>query len=262
MHTAGFEFLAGLGSGMGGGLLAGLFGVGGGLILIPLLIFFLKLEQHQAQGVTLAALLLPTGLPAVLHYRKRGVPVHWPIVGFLICGFLGGVWSGAKLANHVPAAPLRYGFVALLLVMALRMFLIKPAGEGCPEGGPELSIPRIWLPALLIGCVGGIASGLLGIGGAILMNPLLAWRLRLPQHQVQLLTLAMMLPPIGLPGVLVYVQAQQGLPWFVLGGLAVGFLLGAYGGARVATRTQGRHLRRIFAGVMVLMAALLLMRPL
>jgi hypothetical protein len=92
------------------------------------------------------------------------------------------------------------------------------------------------------------------------MNPLMVWRLRMPQHQAQLASLAMMLPPIGLPGVLVYAHSQQGLPWMILAGLAVGFLVGAYQGARLATRIQGPRLRKIFAGVMVAMAGLLLMR--
>jgi uncharacterized membrane protein YfcA len=116
--------------------------------------------------------------------------------------------------------------------------------------------------SLLIGLAGGFASGLMGIGGAILMNPLMVWRLRLPQHQAQLASLAMMLPPIGLPGVLVYAQSQSGLPWMILAGLALGFLLGAYGGARLATRIRGPRLRKIFSGVMVLMAGLLLLRGL
>ncbi len=262
MHTPLFEFLAGLGSGIGGGLLAGLFGVGGGLILIPLLAFFLKLDQHQAQGITLAALLLPNGLPAVLHYRKEGVPIPWALVGFMICGFVGGVSSGAKLANAIPEGPLRIVFLVLLLALALRMYLLKsPQGhEDHPFRQPTAR--EVWLPGLLIGLVGGFASGLMGIGGAILMNPLLVWRLKLPQHQAQLASLAMMLPPIGLPGVLVYAHSQNGLPWMILAGLAVGFLVGAYNGARLATRIRGPRLRKLFAGVMVLMAGLLLMRGL
>ena len=262
MHTPLFEFLAGLGSGAGGGLLAGLFGVGGGLILIPLLALFLNLGQHQAQGITLAALLLPNGLPAVLHYRRRGVPIHWPLVGFLITGFVGGVYAGAKAANHLPAGPLRVIFMAFLLALAVRMWFLKSPGELPGETPAPPAAREIWLPGILIGLAGGFASGLLGIGGAILMNPLMVWRLRMPQHQAQLASLAMMLPPIGLPGVLVYAQSQHGLPWMILAGLAAGFLLGAYGGARLATGMRGPVLRRAFAGVMVLMAGLLMLRGL
>jgi len=215
-----WQLLAGMGSGVGGGLLAGLFGVGGAVILIPLLAFFLKVDQHRAQGLALAALLLPNGLPAAL----------------------------------------RYGFAGMLVLLALKMAFGKnPEGTGT-ETTPDLTVARIWLPGILIGLGGGLASGLLGIGGAILMNPLMVSRLRLPQHQAQVTSLALMLAPIGLPGVLVYIQAQGGLPWLVLSGLALGFMAGAYTGARMATRTRGPKLRLIFAGVMAFMALLLLFR--
>jgi len=260
MGTEIWQFLAGMGSGAGGGVLAGLFGVGGAIILIPLLAFFLKVDQHRAQGLALAALLLPNGLPAVLHYRREGVPIHWRLVGFLTIGFMGGVWLGAQLANRIPATPLRYGFAGLLVFLALKTaFLKNPAAEGDSET-PVLETARIWLPGVLIGLAGGLASGLLGIGGAILMNPLMVSRLRLPQHQAQVTSLALMLAPIGLPGVMVYAQAQRGLPWMILSGLALGFMLGAYGGARMATRIKGPRLRIIFASVMAVMALLLIFR--
>jgi uncharacterized membrane protein YfcA len=229
-------------------------------VLIPLLAFFLKVDQHRAQGLALAALLLPNGLPAVLHYRREGVPIHWKLVGYLTVGFLGGVWLGAQLANRIPATPLRYGFAGLLVFLALKTFLIKEGGRTGLNETPELDTSRILWPGILIGLAGGVASGLLGIGGAILMNPLMVSRLKLPQHQAQVTSLALMLAPIGLPGVIVYAQAQHGLPWLILSGLALGFMAGAYGGARMATRIKGPSLRMIFAGAMAFLALLLLFR--
>jgi uncharacterized membrane protein YfcA len=70
----------------------------------------------------------------------------------------------------------------------------------------------------------------------------------------------MMLPPIGLPGVYVYAQAQGGLPWVVILGVAAGFALGALGGARVATRMRGAKLKQTYAGVMLMMALLVALR--
>jgi len=254
-----WQFLVGMASGAGGGVLAGLFGVGGAILLVPLLSFFLKVDQHKAQGLALAALLLPNGLPAVLHYRRQGVPIHWKLVGFLTLGFLGGVWVGARTAHLIPPIPLRYGFIALLIYLAITSAFPKKLGAAL-EAPPMLETQRIWMAGILIGACGGLASGLLGIGGAILMNPLMVSRLRLPQHQAQANSLALMLAPIGLPGVLVYARAQGGLPWLILAGLALGFMLGAYAGARMATRIRGPRLRSIYAGVMALMALLLCFR--
>jgi uncharacterized membrane protein YfcA len=111
-----------------------------------------------------------------------------------------------------------------------------------------------------MGVAGGLASGLLGIGGAIIMIPLMVWMLGIPQHEAQATSLVLMLAPIGLPGVWVYARSGGGLPWLVLAGVAVGFMAGAYGGARVAMRTQGTRLRRAFALFMAVMAVLLFLK--
>ncbi len=252
-----FQFLAGMAAGLGGGTLSGLFGVGGGVVLIPLLAGLLGLSQHQAQGVTLAAMLLPNGLPAVLHFRSRGIPIHWRLVGAIMLAFLPGVWLGARIANRIPDGPLRIGFVCFLLLLALRTFLQKrvtPTTETAARPAPP------WTPGLAIGLVGGLAAGLLGLGGGVVMIPLMVLWLKLPQHEAQLTSIAVMLPPVGLPGVLVYARSQPHFPWIVLGGLALGFMVGAYGGARVATRIAGPHLQKVFAVVMVGLAILLLVR--
>lgn len=251
--------LGGLASGLAGGTLSGMFGIGGGVALVPLLGVLLHLDQHQAQGVTLAALLLPIGLPAVLHYRSRGVFVRWDLVGLLLLGFLGGVWAGAVIANRIPAGPLRWGFIAFLGCLVLRS-LFHHARKEAPEPRPLPPLPDLALPGLAIGFAGGAASGLLGIGGGLVIIPLLAWRFGMPQHEAQVTSLALMLPPIGLPGVLVYARASRGLPWLVLAGVALGFLLGAGLGARLATRTPGPALRWGFIGVMVAMMVLLAIR--
>ena len=252
-----FQALAGLGSGLCGGALSGMFGIGGGVVLVPLLGLALGLNQHQAQGVTLAAMLLPNGLPAVLHYRKMGVPILWNLVAILVLGFLAGVYGGSVLANRIPEAPLRWGFVGLLGLMAVRMLLARGAAR---ELRPPLeAVDRPWPAGLGIGVIGGLSSGLLGIGGGLVIIPLLSAWLDMPQHQAQATSLAVMLPPIFLPGVLVY-AAQRGLPWAILGGVAAGFMAGAFLGARAATSVKGPALRIVFAVVMVAMAALLLLR--
>jgi hypothetical protein len=253
------QALAGFGSGLGGGVLSGLFGVGGGIVLVPLLGLALGLNQHQAQGVTLAAMLLPNGLPAVLHYRKAGVPILWKLVTILVLGFLGGVYAGSLLANRIPETPLRWGFAAFLLLLAAKMLLARGRAEAAPAA-QEATPDGAWLPGLAIGAAGGLASGLLGLGGGVVIIPLLVAVLKLPQHQAQATSLAVMLPPIFLPGVLVYAAAQRGLPWAILGGVAAGFMLGALLGARLATTVKGPALRILFAVVMVAMAVLMVAR--
>lgn len=250
------QILAGAGTGLAGGLLSGLFGIGGGIVMVPLLGLALGLDQHRAQGLTLAAMLLPNSLPAVLHYRQRGIPIHWRLVGGMMAGFLPGIVAGAGLANLVPAVPLRWGFAGFLVLLALRTTRMEPivadaSGTPPPKGAGS---------AIATGLIGGLSAGLLGIGGGVVIIPILAWRFRLPQHEAQLQSLVLLLPPLGLPGVLIYAKAQGGLPWGMLGGIAAGFLVGAYFGARAGTAFSGRLLQRAFAGLMLLAAILLVLR--
>lgn len=260
MHLTWTSAVASLAAGAGGGVLAGLFGVGGGMVLIPLLGLGLGLDQHQAQGVALAAMLLPNGLPAVFTMRRAGIPIHWSLVWMATAGFLPAVWAGAALANLIPEPRLRLTFACVLLILSARSLLQRGSAVERPASVRSLPFRRCWLPGLAVGAAGGLASGLLGLGGAILMIPLMVWLLNLPQHEAQATSLVLMLAPIGLPGVWVYARSGGGLPWLVLGCVALGFLAGAYGGARIAVRTRGARLRLGFALFTIAMAGLLFLK--
>jgi uncharacterized membrane protein YfcA len=248
-------------TGLVAGVLAGIFGIGGGVVLVPMLALVLGLGQHDAQGMTLAILLLPVGLAAVVEYHRAG-HVRWSLVAPLVAGFLAGVWAGSEAATAVAERPLRLGFVLFLVAVAARNWRLAgtmrrgEAGATAPPGRHGV------VHALWIGAAGGASSGLLGIGGAVLMIPLLVGVLGLTQHQAQGTSLAVMLPPVGLPGVLVYASAQGGLPWLVVGCVATGFLVGGALGARVVRRVAGPALVRAFALFQFAVAAGLLLRAL
>lgn len=249
------QLLGAAGAGLAGGLLSGFFGVGGNFILVPLLGLTLGLTQQQAQGLTLAALLPPLGAPAVWQYRRAGVPLLWPVVGCAILGFLPTIPLGSLLANHLPASVLRVLFAVLLAATAVRTWRTSAAhGDR-----PHLTVPpKGYVPiSLLAGAAAGLASGLLGIGGAIVLIPLLTRRLGLSQKQAQLTSLAMLLPPIALPGVWVYAQSQGGVPWGSLLPVALGFVVGAFGGARLNRVVSPARLVRGFA-VLLAVSALVL----
>lgn len=95
--------------GIGGGLLAGLFGIGGGIILIPALVIFAGFSQHQAVGTSLAVLLPPIGLGATLEYYRHGnVNVRVAII-LAVTMFIGS-WLGAYAANKLTGEYLRLAF--------------------------------------------------------------------------------------------------------------------------------------------------------
>jgi uncharacterized membrane protein YfcA len=179
-------------------------------------------------------------------------------VGFLVMGFLVGVTLGALVANRLPGTALKYGFAGLLVLLSARTFLRREAEATGASSGLDLRGLGTWGP--LIGLAGGTVSGLTGLGGAVVVVPLLAARFRMTQHQAQLASLMMLLPPIGLPGVVVYARAQGGLPWVLIGGVVAGFAVGAFLGARLATRMRGAHLKQVFAGIMLVMALLVVLK--
>ena len=102
------------------GILGGLFGVGGGEIFIPLLVYLFGFSQHQAQGTSLAVLLPPIGLLAALRYYRAG-HVDFAVAGLLALGFFFGASVGALGATKINGDMLRRVFGVFLLIVALHM---------------------------------------------------------------------------------------------------------------------------------------------
>ncbi len=116
--------LGGTAIGIAAGILAGMVGVGGGIIIVPALVYFFKMDQHTAQGTSLAVLLPPTGLLAFLRYYRAG-HVDLKVAMLIIVGLLIGGWVGGGWAQQVSGPALRKGFAALMIVAGFKMFFEK-----------------------------------------------------------------------------------------------------------------------------------------
>ncbi len=115
--------------GIAAGMLGGLVGVGGGIIIVPSLIYFLSFSQKSAQGTSLGLLLLPVGILGVLQYYKQG-HVDFRIVAIIAIGFLLGSYFGSKIALSLPQETVKKIFAILLLIIAIKMlFLDKKVEE-------------------------------------------------------------------------------------------------------------------------------------
>lgn len=110
--------------GLTAGTLSGLLGIGGGLILIPALVYIFGLTQHQAQGTTLAFMIPPIGLLAALKYYQAG-NVKLNIAMFMCLGFFVGGFIGAIFVEKIPEPLLRKIFGTALLLASLRMIFGK-----------------------------------------------------------------------------------------------------------------------------------------
>jgi len=111
--------------GLAAGLLSGLVGVGGGIIMVPALVFFLNFTQHQAQGTSLAVLTLPVVILASLYYyhqcQKQGTPIELKVVVLLATGFLIGGYFGSKVALAINQDVLKKIFAVILFYTAIKM---------------------------------------------------------------------------------------------------------------------------------------------
>lgn len=107
------------------GILSGLVGVGGGIILVPALVYFLNYTQHQAQGTSLGVLTFPVVLIAFLTYfyelKKMGEPIDFKVIAFLAIGFIAGSFIGSTMALKIDKEVLKKIFAAVLFYTAFKM---------------------------------------------------------------------------------------------------------------------------------------------
>jgi hypothetical protein len=149
-----------------GGVLSGGFGVGGGIIMIPLLTTLAKLDQRRAAATSLVAI-IPAAVVGTVTYGLAG---HVDVVAAVLIAAGGVVGSliGTRLLRQLSLVWLRWLFIGLLVLVAVRLFFEIPARTGAIALTP-VSIPGL----VVLGLVIGIASGLFGIGGGVIIVPIL-----------------------------------------------------------------------------------------
>lgn len=112
--------------GLLGGMLSGMFGIGGGVIMVPLMVFLLSFTQHQAQGTSLAVLSFPVAFVAAYNYYKSGENVvDWKFAIIIAVSFVVGGYLGSKLAISINQTTLKKLFSLVLLVAAIKLFFSK-----------------------------------------------------------------------------------------------------------------------------------------
>ena len=106
------------------GIVGGSLGLGGGIIIVPALVFIVGLTQHQAQGTSLAVLLFPIGILGVINYTKRDY-VNFKFAFILIIAFVLGSYLGSLISVNLPAKTLRKVFGIFMLLISIKMIFDK-----------------------------------------------------------------------------------------------------------------------------------------
>lgn len=146
------------------GGLSGLFGVGGGILMVPAMVMALGMDQRLAHGTSLAAV-VPISLSGMASYAVAG-EIEWVVAFFLALGAVGGAVIGTNLLHAVSQRILSLCFIVMLLGTAVRMLL----GSGTPADPAGLSVLGA-VALVVVGLASGVLAGLLGVGGGIIMVP-------------------------------------------------------------------------------------------
>ena len=155
-----------IGVGLAAGLLSGLFGVGGGTVIVPLLVLLLGFDQRRAAGTSLAAI-VPTATVGVISYALSD-SVAWIPALLLAAGAVVGAQIGTWLLPRVSQVALRWGFVGFLAVVIVSLFVVVPSRDAVLELSWLVGIGLV-----VLGVITGILAGLLGVGGGIIVVPVL-----------------------------------------------------------------------------------------
>ncbi|MRH27797.1 TSUP family transporter [Microbacterium sp. SYP-A9085] len=152
--------------GLGSGLLSGLFGVGGGTVIVPMLTILAGFEHRRAAGTSLAAI-VPIAAVGVISYAVHDA-VAWIPALILAAAAVVGAQLGTWLLARLPVTALRWAFVGFLVVVIVGLFLVVPSRDA------QIELTVLSVLALIgTGLVTGILSGLLGVGGGIIIVPAL-----------------------------------------------------------------------------------------
>jgi uncharacterized membrane protein YfcA len=236
--------------GVAAGFLSGLFGVGGGVLMVPGLVLVLGMGQRLAHGTSLAAI-VPIAVAGLAGYALAG-EVDWPAALFLAVGAAGvGAPVGTHLLHALPTRVLALAFAVLLVATAARLL----AGEGEAAGRGDLTVGAA-LGLVAVGVLAGTLSGLLGVGGGVAMIPALVLLLGVPAAMAKGSSLAVILPTamVGTRRNLARRNADLRVAAVVgLAGTGAAFLA-----SQLSVGLDDRLSNRLFAGLLLAVAAKLL----
>jgi len=225
----------------------GLFGVGGGLVMIPLMVGLLKVTQLRAHGTSLAAMVF-VGISGAVTYALHG-SVDFLASIILAAPAMVTAHFGARHATFLPEKRLKRSFGIFLIIVSGLLFL-KPVLSRLAfsaEGWCKV------LVLLAAGALTGFLSGMMGVGGAVVMIPAMMLLVGMDQHTAQGSSLMTMVP-MGIAGALTHINygnVETRLLW----GLVPGVFIGTYFGGTAAHFLTDGTLRSVF-GVMVIWTAL------
>lgn len=241
------------------GLMSGMFGIGGGAVIVPTLILLFGYGVTQATATSLGVLIWPVTVFAVIAYYRAG-QIRIRAALLIASGLIVGGYFGARIALSLPGGTLKmiYGFflvyVGWRFVEPRKLFDQYVRKLPPPPPPPEREAIAIWYAELGVGLLAGVASGLFGIGGGLVIVPALIALMHYSHKQAVGTSLTALLPPVQIGALIEYYNAglvQVGVALSI----AVTLVIGALGGARIALGLPSGTIKRLY-GVFLFVVSL------
>jgi len=261
--------------GMAAGILSGLFGIGGGIVMVPSLIALFGMDILNANATSLAAMLLPVGVFGVITYYKASM-INIKESLWIALGLFAGSFVGGELAVNISESVLAKLYSGFLLYIALSYFDVfakigelrrkyfskaKNTNSFSPSGFDVSSAERdrgkfinkpFWA-YILVGLAAGVFAGMFGKGGGIVIVPILISLFHYDGKMAVATSLAALQLPVGLPSVLIY--AENGYLNLVAAALiAVGMVIGALIGSKIGINLPPKTFKKVFAVFLIIMS--------
>jgi uncharacterized protein len=232
--------------GVAAGLLSGLFGVGGGIVIVPGLMSLLSMERRIAHGTSLAAAVFVAAASAATYSVSDHV--DWPIAGCFAIGAVVGAIAGTHLLNVIPRTPLTVIFIVTILATAVRLVLVSD-----PAGRDELTIAMA-IALVTVGVITGTLSGLLGVGGGVIMVPVMVVLLSMPTVVAKGTSVAVIVPS-SIMGT-IRNRANRNVDLKVGATVGIGGVVSAVIGGQISHAIADSVSNVMFAALLVLVATL------
>jgi uncharacterized membrane protein YfcA len=237
--------LIGLAIGLTGGFLGALIGLGGGVVMIPLMTMVLKLTQIKAHGTSLVAVVF-TALAGAITYYSHGT-ADWKVAVLIAATAMITARFGALYAHSLPEKKLKRAFGVMLICVALLLFVRGFLPRSASQHGLAVYV----LIFLGTGVVTGFISGMMGGGGGVIMIPPMVLLAGMPQQLAQGTSLLAMIP-VCLIGALTHYRLGN-VQLNVAAGISVGAIAGGYFGGTIANILPELYLKIIFSAVLLWM---------
>jgi uncharacterized membrane protein YfcA len=231
------------------GVMSGLFGIGGGIVMVPTLIAVFGMSMLDANAASLGAMLLPVGIFGVINYHKAGLikikESLWISLGLFLGSFV-----GAEIALSVNIGLLAKLYALFLLYIALTYFNVPALIFNKIQRKESTQVKtykeRSLFEFVLLGLFAGVIAGMFGKGGGIIIVPLLISLFHYEHKAASATSLAALQLPVGLPSVIVYYQ-QGHLNWIYAALMAGGIVVGAFWGSKLALKLSAPFFKKVYA---------------